>query len=81
MTVIDCVRAGWPGATEDIAEYIIWSRTPYPCGAITAKTIYKAASTARRANDHGIRLCDFCDNPATENGMVCKRCDEALKNK
>jgi len=72
------VRAAIPNASAELIEHIIWGRTPFPVGAITARSLYKAASSFKRASDKGIALCDFCDNKANPNGYLCDSCQESL---
>jgi hypothetical protein len=78
-TFAQVVKAAVPGASDDFIEHIIWGRTPYPCGAITAKSLYKAASQYNRAYQHHIRLCDWCHRPAELNDYMCKHCNDALR--
>jgi len=78
MTILEIIQNAIPNANEELCEYIVWGRTPYPCVGLTAKALYKAASRLKRAIDNGNRLCDFCDRIATHGG-VCKKCDDALK--
>lgn len=77
MTPADCVRAAIPDADESLIGHIIWGRTPYPFMKLTARDFYKAASRFKRAGEHGIRLCDFCDNIAVD-GWNCQSCNDAL---
>ena len=75
------IKAAIPGAPEWVVEHIVWERTPYPVGAITPRSLYKAASGYRRACEHGIELCTFCDRPARAGDHVipaCQHCDDAL---
>lgn len=74
MMLLDVVRAAIPGANEDDADYILWSRTSYPMGSVDAKTIHKAASRLERARVNGFELCDLCDDKASDNGL----CDKHL---
>lgn len=78
MTVQDIVRAGYPNATDEETEYVIWNRTSYPFKGLTAKMVYKAASQTYRASKKGLQLCDFCDNIATECG-ICSKCTMLFK--
>lgn len=72
------IQAAIPGASADLCEHIIWGRTPFPCGPITAKSLYQAARRFKRAADHGIQLCDFCDNIAAKGEWCCEKCNAAL---
>jgi len=77
MTPADCIRAAIPGASDDLCEHIVWGRTPFPFAKLSARDFYKAASRFRRAADHGIKLCDLCDNIAVD-GWTCQACTDAL---
>jgi len=77
MKAADCIRVAIPGASDDLIEYIIWNRTPYPFKKICHRELYKAAHGYRRASERGSRLCDYCHNIAVE-GWICKKCDDAL---
>ena len=79
MTITEIIRNAIPNANEELCEYIIWGRTPYPCGALGVKELYQAARRFKRATDNGIRLCDFCDRIAMPKKSVCKKCDFALR--
>lgn len=79
MTALDIVRAAIPNADRGLAEFILWGRTPFPAGAVTVRDLYEAASRYRRAGDHGIALCDWCDHKAEVDGCLCNRCAAALK--
>jgi hypothetical protein len=80
MNAADCIRAAIPDADAAPCDHIVWGRTPFPVGAVTARDYYKAASRWKRAQDHGIRLCDFCDNIAVD-GWNCQACIDALGEK
>ena len=77
--IIEAIRAAIPNAPEDLADYILWNRTPYPFGKITARSLYKAASRFERAGRSGKGLCEFCDNLAPEGEYACDRCKKALQ--
>ena len=76
MTALDIVRAAIPNADECLASAILWERTAFPAGVVNAQQLYRAASRYRRANEHGVMLCDWCDN-AVRSGL-CDRCKNAL---
>jgi RNase P subunit RPR2 len=79
MTYAEVIRGAIPLAPDELCEHILWSRTPYPMGRVTAQDLYRAASTFRRAADHNIELCDFCDQAVVpSNRFICERCDKAL---
>lgn len=79
MKISDVIMAGFPEASADTCEYILWNRTPFPMGKITARDVYKAASRVRRATLHGIYLCDMCDNKCSKGVFCCDRCRCALE--
>jgi hypothetical protein len=79
LTTADCVRAAIPDASDDLCNHIIWGRTPYPFMKLTARDFYKAASRWRRAAEHGIRLCDFCDRLAAGDSWTCNPCGDGLR--
>ena len=78
MNAEKIIKAAIPGADDSLCEHIIWGRTPFPCGAITAQSLYKAASRYARATKNKIRLCDFCDRVAEPDGWCCGSCRDAL---
>lgn len=78
MTPAQVIRAAIPGADDSLCEYILWERTPFPCGPIWARDIYAAASRWRRADVRGVRLCEFCDRIA-ETGLTCASCEAGLQ--
>ncbi len=77
-TSVEIVRAAIPGADERLCDHILWGRTPFPIGGITAKSLFRAASAFRRAHEHGFQLCDHCHNPAEPGKFECRRCRAAL---
>lgn len=77
MTPADCIRAAIPEADDALCDHIVWGRTPFPFAKLSARDFYRAASRFKRAQDRGVRLCDFCDNIAID-GWNCNACNEAL---
>ena len=78
-TVHQVVRAAIPDADDEIVSFIMWARTPYPFGTVSARSIYKAAATLQRAGFNHVRLCDHCDNRARgPEAWECERCYRAL---
>ena len=75
MTVQEIIKKAIPTADDRLCEYILWGRTPYPCGEISVRSLYRAANRWKRAQDNGHRLCEFCDRIVTSKMMVCPRCD------
>jgi len=78
MKVREIVLAAIPNADESVIDHVLWGRTPFPCGAITAKSLYKAAYQYKRAADSKIRLCDFCSRRAEPNKWLCGKCSRML---
>lgn len=77
LDVIDVVRAGWPKATDEDVEYIMWSRTPYPMGG-SVKGLYRAASGWYRAQKNKRHLCELCPGLAMSGEYECARCAALL---
>lgn len=77
MTPAQCIRAAVPDADDAFCDHILWGRTPFPMGKITARDLYKAANRLDRANKKGVRLCELCDNIAVDE-FNCKACNDAL---
>lgn len=78
MNALEVVKAAIPNADKVLAEAILWGRTPFPVGAVSVRDLYEAASRYRRASDHGIALCDWCDRLAVIDGCLCEGCAAAL---
>ena len=74
------IKAAIPNADEATIEYVLWGRTPFPVGAITAKSLYRAAARIQRCAKNGTRLCEFCDNRVEKGKWTCEKCDKALSN-
>lgn len=66
MTFEQVIRAAMPDADAATIEHILWGRTPFPMGQVTAQTLYRAASQWRRAMQNGLRLCDYCDKVVSD---------------
>jgi hypothetical protein len=71
------IRNAIPAATDSLCEHIIWGRTPYPFVRLTAKSLWKAADRFRRAEEHGVELCEMCDRPAKA-FELCQSCGQTL---
>ncbi len=69
MTINEAIKTGYPDATDDICNYILWTRTAFPFAEMTAKGLYKAANTFYRARKSGRKLCDFCDRIQYKKGL------------
>lgn len=79
MTGTDIVRAAITDASDELAEHILWSRTPFPFMRVTARDLYRAASRYRRAGERGRELCDFCDRLVPDGQrFLCDSCSRAL---
>jgi hypothetical protein len=79
MTAEQIVRAAIPDAPAELCEHILWARTPFPVGRVTARELYRAAAGFHRAAIKGVELCDFCERalaPGTR--FVCAECEAAL---
>lgn len=78
-TDLEICRAAKPGADEGWCDHILWGRTPFPLGRVTAQDLYRAASRQARAERNGRVLCDFCDAIAAPGAYTCSACDAALR--
>jgi hypothetical protein len=78
MTFEEVIRAAIPGADEPTVDHILWGRTPFPMGKITARSLYEAARRWDRACKSGRELCDFCDRPQVSGKFYCDRCAVAF---
>ena len=78
MDIATIIRAAIPDATDKDCEWILWERTPYPVGVITAQSVYKAASRIQRATARKKQLCEFCDRLAEQDKFTCHICDDAI---
>lgn len=76
MTFLDLAKAVLPGATDDIADYALWNRTPFPFDK-NPRVLFKCLDGWRRACANGRQLCDFCHRTAVD-GWTCERCSAAL---
>src|SRR3954469_743842 len=79
MTALDIVRAAIPGADVRLAEAILWERTSFPCGSVTARDLYRAAARFHRAAAKGIWLCDWCDRAVSAARGLCPSCTRLLR--
>lgn len=80
MNADQIIRAAIPGASNEVCDYILWSRTPFPIGAITPKQIYRAARSFHRATVNGIQLCELCDSKvARKDAFACDACEAFLR--
>ena len=77
-TVQDVVSAAIPGADASLAQFVLWSRTPFPVGQVSARDIFKAAYRWKRAIVRGRRLCDWCDRITGAEELLCAHCAAAL---
>jgi len=78
MTTHEIIKAAIPNADDETCSFILWARTPFPVGAITARSLFDSARRFKRASDKNIRLCDFCNRIAEDNRSVCAKCHKAL---
>lgn len=77
MNAAAIIKAAIPGACSGTIDYIVWSRTAYPF-KMTPRSLYRAASGWRRANEKGHRLCEFCDNLCAPEEYECAACRACL---
>ena len=78
MTIEQVIKNAIPDATKSEMVYILWFRTPFPCGSITARSLYKAAPAYLRAYNNDVKLCEWCHNKV-DTKTLCSRCQKALK--
>lgn len=78
MTPTDIISAALPGANEEVLDFVLWNRTPFPFDA-NPKMLFKRAAGYRRACKNGIDLCELCTRPARPEKWTCEKCDAALK--
>lgn len=78
MELQSVVEAAIPGASAELCDHVLWTRTSFPAGAVSAPDVYKAASRMRRAQVNGLRLCEWCDRIASEGRWTCVGCQQAL---
>ena len=79
-SMAEVVRAGYPGASSEIVEHIVWERTPFPVGPCHARSLFKAASGFYRAGKAGNQLCDFCENVVPDGQWHCAKCEAMLRD-
>lgn len=80
MKIIEVMRKAQANITEDEAEFILWERTPYPVGGITAKSLYQATRRFYRVIKNHRKCCELCDNLAKENDSLCERCARVIRH-
>jgi hypothetical protein len=78
MNLSEIVQKAIPGINDEMIDYIIFNRTPYPLTKPSAREVYRAATRWQRARVHGIMLCELCDNEARQGDWVCTKCDRML---
>jgi hypothetical protein len=82
MTIDQIVKQYFPDADEGFIEYVLWHRTAFPCGIIGNSyedDVRNACKVLKDAQDKGIKLCDFCDDPAIF-GKLCQKCHDAMES-
>jgi hypothetical protein len=79
MLTREVIRKAIPEASDELCHDILWERTPFPMGKVTARSLYKAADRLRRANANGRQLCELCDNVARPGKFDCQSCDAAMR--
>lgn len=78
MTPAQVIRKAIPDADDALCDHILWGRTPFPMGGITARGLYEAARRFQRAAVNGRRLCDWCNNLALTGEFMCVLCATAI---
>lgn len=76
MTAQEVIRGAIPDASDELCMYILWGRTPFPCGPVTAKSLYRVASGFRRARGY---LCEYCERRTEPGIRQCLRCSAAIR--
>lgn len=80
MTPAEIIRKAMPGAADATCDHVLWGRTPFPMGKVTARSIYQAAMRLKRAAANGLRLCDCCDNVAMKDDWCCEACARVIRS-
>jgi len=78
MSPYQIVQTALPDAPGWLVNDVIWSRTPFPIGKVTARQFWKAANGLRRAQEHGLVLCEMCHRVAVPGDYLCGRCRDAM---
>lgn len=78
MTFEQVIKAAIPDADPGTVEHVLWGRTSFPMGQVTARDLYGAARRYARACRSGRKLCDFCDRLARSGQWECEMCAKAL---
>lgn len=79
LTAADIIRAAIPDADDELCDFIVWARTPFPMTRTNAREFFRAASQWRRAQAKGNQLCDRCDRIAEPDHWQCAPCRDALQ--
>lgn len=78
MTFEEVIKAAVPDATPGFCEHVLWGRTPFPMGQVTARSLWLAARRTYRAAQNNIYLCDLCDNRVRRGQFNCRKCQAVL---
>lgn len=86
MRIDKMVKEVFPNASDAEIEHIVFERTGYPCfwnfepedEKNPEKCFRRQLLEYKDALKLGIRLCEFCNNPAEENGYTCHECKVVL---
>jgi hypothetical protein len=76
VNAFNVVRAAIPQAQEELVNYILWERTPFPVGSVSARDLYRAANRWERARKNGLTLCPFCNNKMEPEKFHCVSCQK-----
>jgi hypothetical protein len=79
MNIAQIITNAIPDVDEKGIDYIMWERTPYPCGSLTARDLYTIARRTQRAYFNKIRLCDFCNRKIDiKKETLCVNCSKKM---
>jgi hypothetical protein len=73
MNVMEVARAAAPDFDDDLLDYLLWERTPFPM-RISFRDIYYGIRRAVRASKHHLILCEYCNRIAEPNRSLCSHC-------
>lgn len=79
MNAAQVIKNAIPDVSEEDIYYIMWERTPHPCGSLTARDLYGIAHRTQRAFLNKVRLCDFCDRKIDiKKDTLCVNCSKKM---
>lgn len=80
MLIYDVIRAAIPEADDNLCEWILWERTPFPF-TLTVRGLWTVSWRMKRVFDKGLKLCELCDRLAEEDNSLCKPCSKHFKER